>query len=291
MNKGILSGIAAYVLWGLFPIYWKLLHDVPAVQIIGHRILWSFIFLIVIILIKKQWRKFYSSVTSFKVFRIYLLASVLLTVNWFIFVLGVNSGRIVETSLGYFINPIFSVILGIVFLRERLRLLQWVPVLLAAIGVIYLTVMYGRIPWIALSLAFTFGLYGLVKKIAPLDSLYGLTFETALVFPVTLIYLVFIGINGSGSFLITDIGTNILLIGTGVVTSIPLLLFAFAARNIPLSTVGILQYIAPSFQFLIGVIIYKEDFSSSDLTGFSLVWIALLIFSLESHFSNRKLRA
>ena len=287
MNRGILNGIGAYLLWGLFPLYWKFLLHVPAVQIIGHRIVWSFIFLLVIIMYKRQWRNFITAVRKPKLFIVYLIASLLLSLNWFVYVWGVNAERIVETSLGYFINPLFSVLLGVVILREKLRLLQWIPVVLAAAGVIYLTVQYGRIPWIALSLAFTFGLYGLVKKMAPLDSLFGLTFETGIAFPLAMMFLVFAGISGTGSFLVTDLKTDILLILTGVITSIPLLMFAVAARSIPLSTVGILQYIAPSLQFLIGVLIYRESFDGSDMIGFSLVWTALIIFWFENYFSGR----
>jgi chloramphenicol-sensitive protein RarD len=291
MNKGILSGICAYLLWGLFPIYWKILHHVPAIQIIGHRIVWSFIFLVLIVVSANQWKNFRSAVKSKKVFGIYMVASALLTVNWFVYVWGVNAGRIVETSLGYFINPLFSVLLGIVFLKEKLRLMQWIPVILAAAGVIYLTVDYGRVPWIALSLAFTFGLYGLVKKIAPLDSLFGLTFETAITFPFALTYLIFVTAQGTGSFPQGNAANDLLLVATGIITSVPLLLFAYAARNIPLSTVGILQYIAPSLQFLIGVAVYHEDFGKSDMIGFGLVWTALLIFSIESAGNRSRIKA
>jgi len=291
VNKGILSGIGAYLLWGLFPIYWKILHHVPAIQIIGHRIVWSFIFLIIIVISAKQWRNFRYAVSSKKVLGIYITASALLTVNWLVYVWGVNAGRIVETSLGYFINPLFSVLLGIIFLKEKLTLMQWIPVTLAAAGVIYLTVDYGRVPWIALSLAFTFGLYGLVKKIAPLDSLFGLTFETALAFPFALTYLIVVTSQGAGSFPNGNVPIDLLLIATGIITSVPLLLFAYAARNIPLSTVGILQYIAPSLQFLIGVAVYREEFGKSDMVGFGLVWAALLIFSLESAGNNSRIKA
>lgn len=287
MNKGILNGIAAYVMWGFFPIYWKLLHDVPALQVIGHRIGWSFVLLIAFILLTRQWTEFRSAVLAPKTVGIYSVASVLLSVNWLIYVWGVNAGFIVETSLGYFINPLFSVLLGVVFLRERLRIVQWVPVALAAAGVIYLTVTYGRPPWIALSLAVSFGLYGLVKKLSPLGSLYGLTLETAIVFPIALVYLTFVDFSGTGAFLQNSALTDILLIGAGVVTTIPLLMFASAARQIPLTVIGILQYIAPTIQFLIGVFLYHEPFDRSRLIGFGLVWIALIIFWVESYFAKR----
>jgi chloramphenicol-sensitive protein RarD len=287
MNKGIWNGLTAYVMWGFFPIYWKLLHDVPALQVIGHRIGWSFLLLIGVILATNQWKNFRSAALAPKVIGIYAIAGVLLTINWLVYVWGVNAGFIVETSLGYFINPLISVLLGMVFLRERLRTLQWMPVGLAAVGVLYLTVTYGRLPWIALSLAFSFGVYGLVKKLAPLGSLYGLTLETALVFPAALLYLGFAQTTGTGAFLHRGVLIDFLLIGTGAVTSIPLLMFASAARQIPLTMIGILQYIAPTLQFLIGVFLYHEPFDQSRLIGFSLVWLALVIFWVENYFANR----
>lgn len=287
MNRGILNGIGAYALWGFFPIYWKLLHQVPALQVIGHRIGWSFVFLMMIILSTRQGREFRASALTGKTIGIYSIAAVLLSVNWLIYVWGVNAGFIVETSLGYFINPLISVLLGVVFLRERLRPAQWVPIALAGAGVVYLTLTYGRLPWIALSLAFSFGIYGFVKKLAPLGSLHGLTLETAIVFPLALIYLVIVEIAGTGAFLHQGALTDILLIGTGVVTSIPLLLFASAARQIPLTMVGILQYLAPTLQFLIGVFVYHELFDRTRLIGFSLVWIALVIFWVENYLASR----
>lgn len=287
MNKGILSGIGAYVLWGFFPIYWKFLHDVPALQVIGHRIGWSFILLILVIVVSGQWQEFRTSALDRKVVGIYSIAAVLLSINWLVYVWGVNAGFIVETSLGYFINPLLSVLLGVIFLRERLRPAQWIPVLIAAIGVIYLTVIYGRLPWIALTLAFSFGFYGLVKKLAPLGSLHGLTLETGIVFPAALIYLLIVESSGSGAFLHQTTLTDVLLIGAGVVTTIPLLMFASAARRIPLTVVGLLQYIAPTLQFLIGVFIYKEPFDRAHLIGFGIVWVALIIFWVENYMSHR----
>ena len=287
MNKGILNGIAAYALWGFFPVYWKLLQQVPALQVIGHRIVWSFILLIAFILFTKQSEEFRSAALTFKNIGIYSIAGVLLTVNWLVYVWGVNTGFIIETSLGYFINPLLSVLLGVIFLRERLRPAQWLPVVLAAAGVLYLTLAYGRPPWIALTLAFTFGFYGLVKKLAPLGSLYGLTLETGIVFPIALIYLAFVGFTPTGAFLRDGVLIDTLLIGAGLVTTIPLLMFASAAKQIPLTVVGILQFIAPTLQFFIGVLIYHEPFDQSRLVGFGLVWLALIIFWAESYLANR----
>ena len=286
MNKGILNGVIAYVLWGFFPIYWKLLNDVPAPQLLGHRIGWSFLLLMAVILITRQWSDFRSAVNA-RVLRIYFIAAILIGINWLLYVWAVNAGFIVETSLGYFINPLLSVLLGVLFLRERLRAAQWIPVLLAAIGVAYLTIAYGRLPWIALSLAFSFGFYGLTKKLAPLGSLYGLTLETGILFLPAVIYLGVTEANNTTAFLHTGVTADLLMVGAGVVTTIPLLLFASAAKQIPLSMIGILQYLAPTIQLLIGVFVYKESFDHTRLIGFGIVWLALVIFWVENYVARR----
>jgi len=286
MKKGILYGIGAYVFWGFFPIYWKLLHHVPAIQLIGHRIIWSFLLLVVVILFTKQWTDFRATVNA-KVLGIYTIAAFLIGVNWLLYVWAVNASFIVETSLGYFINPLLSVLLGVIFLKERLRLAQWIPVILAALGVAYLTYVYGRLPYIALTLAFSFGLYGLVKKLSPLGSLYGLTIETGILFIPALVYLIFVETTSAAAFLHTGTTSDLLMVGAGLVTTIPLLMFATAARSIPLWVVGLLQYIAPTLQFTIGVFLYKEPFSHHQLIGFGIVWTALIIFLVENYLANR----
>jgi len=286
MDSGILYALGAYVLWGLFPIYWKWLHQVPAIQVIGHRITWSFIMLMIVIFVTGQWTKFRKTLTR-RVLGVYLIAGILLSLNWLVYVWGVNTEHVVETSLGYFINPLFSVLLGMVFLKERLRPWQWLPIGLAASGVIYLTWTYGALPWIALSLTFTFGFYGLVKKLSPLGSLYGLTLETGLVFLPALGYLIFVQTTGGGAFGHSGAVSDLLLVVSGVVTTVPLLMFASAARRIPLTMIGIMQYIAPTLQFLIGVLVYKEPFTRISLIGFSLVWVALIIFWVEGMVARR----
>ena len=288
IDRGIVYGVGAYLLWGFFPVYWKLLRDVSALQLLGHRIGWSFLFLIAIILFTKQWNAFRKRALTLKTLKIYLFAAVLIGVNWLTYVWAVNAGYIVETSLGYFINPLLSVLLGAVFLRERLRRAQWIPVGLTVAGVGYLTWVYGSIPWIALLLAVTFAMYGLVKKIAPLSSLYGLTLETGILFLPALGYLIMAEGSGTGAFLHSGGISDSLLIGTGVVTTIPLLMFASAAKRIPLMIVGILQYIAPTMQFLLGVIVYKEQFDMSRLAGFAVVWSALIIFCVENFLHHRQ---
>src|SRR5574340_320905 len=198
-RKGVLYAIGAYLMWGLFPLYWKQLEAIPALQLIGHRIGWSFILLSLVVLVTRQWPAFRSAALNPKILRIYLVAALLISVNWFTYVWAVNAGFVVETSLGYYIYPLFSVLLGVVILRERLRPIQWIPIALATSGVTYLTFTYGSLPWIALTLAFTFGLYGLVKKTAPLGSLYGLTFETGLLFLPALAYLAYCEFTGQGA--------------------------------------------------------------------------------------------
>ena len=291
MNKGIWYGIGAYVTWGLFPIYWKWLHNVPAVQLISHRILWSLLMLSVFILVSRQWHTFRVEALKPRVLRIYLAAALLLGVNWLVYVWAVNAGFIVQVSLGYYINPLFNVLLGLLFLHEHLRPTQWVPLGLAAAGVLYLTFAYGSLPWIAVTLAFSFGLYGLVKKTAPLGSLYGLTLETGLLFLPALITLLYVETIGQGAFFHTGAISDVLMVGAGLMTTIPLLMFASAARRIPLSLVGILQYIAPTLQFLLGVLVYAEPFTRAQLTGFSIVWIALILFAVEGYLASRAKRA
>ena len=285
-DRGILYAVGAYIAWGFFPIYWKLLTHVPALQLLGHRILWSFVLLSVIILLARRWKDFRSRLTP-RILRIYLAAALLIGVNWLTYVWAINAGFIIETSLGYFINPLLSVLLGVIFFRERLRPLQWVPIGLAAAGVLYLTLTYGSLPWIALTLAVTWGFYSLVKKAAPLGSLYGVALETGILFLPALGFLIFADISGSGIFLHTGIQTDLLLAGAGAVTTIPLLMFASAARRISLSTIGILQYISPTLQFLTGFVIFHEPFSRSRLIGFGIVWLALIIFILENRLAHR----
>jgi len=298
MNKGIWYAIGAYAFWGLFPVYWKWLHQVPALQLLSHRIVWSSLLLLAVILLTKQWQAFRAAALTWRVLRIYLISAVLIGVNWLTYVWAVNAGFIVETSLGYFINPLLSVLMGVIFLRERLRAWQWLPIGLATAGVLYLTFAYrvgaaegltahGALPWIALTLAFSFGLYGLIKKVAPLSSLYGLTLETGILFLPALAWLIYSDVAGQGAFLHTGTGSDLLLVGAGAVTTVPLLMFAAGVRRIPLSLVGILQYITPTMQFLLGVLVYKEPFTHTRLIGFGIVWIALIIFGVEGFLAHR----
>lgn len=284
---GTWYAIGAYGLWGLLPVYWKWLKTVPAPQILGHRVIWSFLTLLVVILISGQGKAFRMAIREARVLGVYTIAAVLIGVNWLTYIWAVNAGFIVETSLGYFINPLISVLLGVIFFQERLRPWQWVAIAMAAAGVIYLTVLYGALPWIALTLAATFGLYGLVKKKAPLGSLFGLTLETGVLFLPAVVFLIHADRIGQGAFLHTGAPTAMLLAGAGVVTAVPLLLFSSAAQRIPLSRIGVLQYLAPTLQFLLGVLLYREPFSPLQAVGFGIVWVALIIYGLEGYIFHR----
>jgi len=290
LKKGILYVLAAYGMWGFFPLFFKTLEGVSAFQIMAHRVVWSFILLAGIILFRKELKSLIGSIT-WRIAGLYLIAGVLLAINWVTYVWAVTEGYVVEASLGYFINPLVSVLLGVIFLQERLRPLQWVPVFLAAAGVTYLAISMGQLPWIALVLAFSFGFYGLMKKIAPLNSLHGLTLETGAIFLPALGFLVFEQVRGTGSFVNDGTVTSLLLAATGIVTAIPLLFFASGTRVVPLTTVGLLQYITPSSQFLLGVLLYHEPFTRERAVGFIIIWAALVIFTLENLWHHRPVQA
>lgn len=282
MSKGLWTAVGAYAVWGFLPMYWKLLRHVPAPQLLSHRIVWSCLTLLAALGLMQQLGRFRSVALRPRTIGIYTVAALIIGVNWLTYVWAVNAGFIIETSLGYFINPLLSVLLGVVFLRERMRPGQWAAIGLAAAGVLYLTLNYGSLPWIALTLACSFAVYGLVKKIAPLNSLDGLTLETGLLFVPALLYLAYSEWAGVGVFGHADLTSDLITIGAGLATTIPLLMFASAAQKIPLSAIGILQYIAPTLQFLIGRFIYQEPFSTTSLIGFSIVWVALFIYATES---------
>ena len=287
MNKGVIYAGAAYAIWGFFPIYFKAIEAAPPFQIVAHRVFWSFLFVIGVVLFRKEFTALRQTLTP-RTIMIYLAASILLGINWLTYVWAVNSGFVIEASLGYYINPLVSVLCGVLILHEKLRPIQWLPIGLAAAGVVYLTVSLGTLPWIALVLAFSFGLYGLVKKVAPLNALSGLTLETALLFIPALAFLIFSEGNGTAAFGHVTWTTSLLLALTGVVTAIPLLLFASGARLVPLTTLGLLQYVAPTMQFIIGVYVFGEPLSQANIIGFLIIWIALAIYSGEGLLQRRR---
>ncbi len=288
MNRGTWYALGAYTVWGVLPIFWKWLQHLPALEIVAHRMVWSFVFLALLLTVRQEWQALWRAARRRRVVLAFLGTATLLTANWLVYVWAVNAGHIVETSLGYFVNPLVNVLLGVIFLRERLRAGQWAAIAVAAAGVLYLTVSYGALPWIALALAFTFGFYGLLKKATPLTSLQGLALETSVLFVPTVLYLGVLGWTGAGSFGAGSWRTDLLLILAGLVTTGPLLLFAAGARRVPLSMMGVLQYIAPTLQFLIGVLLYHEPFTPARLVGFCLIWLALLIYSVEGVMAHRR---
>jgi len=288
MNIGVLYAAAAYALWGVFPLYFKSLQTIPPMEILLHRMVWSLVFVVIVLAWRKQWAWLGDVMRKPKVLAGFAASAVLLSSNWFIYIWAVNNGHVVESSLGYFINPLFNVLLGSMILRERLRAWQWAAVALAACGVAWLTWQGGSLPWIALMLATTFALYGLLRKTASLGALEGLALETLLLFPLAFGYLLMLTVEGQNSFITASTSSQLLLAAAGPITAIPLLLFASGARRIPLSLLGLLQYIGPTLQLLLGVWLYHEPFGSARLLGFALIWGALAVYSVEGLWQNWK---
>ena len=288
MNSGILAAIGAYVLWGLLPIYWKSVQTVPPLEVLCHRTAWSLLFLLFLLIWSKRWQWLRQASKSPVTLITFLITSSILGLNWFVYIWAVNADHILDASLGYFVNPLISVLLGTIFLKERLRPWQWVAIGIALCGVVFLTLGYGAFPWIALTLATTFGFYRLLRKTASLEALEGLALETAVLSVPALAYLVYLELTGAASFGHTATATDVLLAFTGIATALPLLLFAYAARKVTLATVGVLQYIAPTLQFLLGVWVYGETFAATRMIGFGAVWIALVLYSLEGVIERRR---
>lgn len=280
-KNGLACAVAAYVLWGVLPVYWKMLQTVPAYRILCHRIVWSFFFLAGLVLLRQEWGRLWSLAFKPRILGIYIFAAILISVNWLTYIWAVNAGRIVDTSLGYFVNPLVSVILSLVVLREKISRLQWLAICLAAAGVGYLTLQHGGLPWIALTLAFTFGFYGLLKKTAPLGPLHGLAVETAVLAGPALMFLLGAQSDDGSDRISQGWTVSILLAGTGVITALPLLLYAKAAQSIKLSTLGLLQYISPTCGLFLGVWAYGEPFPMTRLAGFSFIWLALMFSWLD----------
>lgn len=278
MKKGIIFALLSYVLWGLFPIYWKQLLHVDSFQVIAHRIVWSLAFVLVVQIIRKGLGKSGSFTISFDQIKIYLLAGIFIGINWFLYVWAVNSGHIVDASLGYFINPLITVLFGLLFLKEPIKNVQWVALMLAFAGVAYLGFCTGGIPWISLVLAFSFSVYGLIKKKGKLDPFQGLMVETAALTLPSLIYLGRCQINGMAAFGNLDAKTSALLAGGGIITTLPLVFFAAASQKIPLSLIGILQFLSPTLQLICGIFIYNEPFQKPQQIAFLLVWLGVIIF-------------
>lgn len=279
---GMLAAAGAFILWGVLPVYWKLLQFVPASEILCHRMVWSLFLTLGLVYLYGRQAVLRQAVRDRRTLLYFTATALLLTVNWLLYIWAVNAGYIVEASLGYFINPLISVLFGMVFFRERMRAVQWLALLLAALAVLYLTLFYGRFPWIAIVLAVTFAIYGLLHKKTSLAALDGLCLETAVVFLPAMIFLLAIEAGRGGSFGHMGLYGSLLLAGSGIVTTVPLLLFGYAAQKIPLSSLGLLQYLAPSISLVIGVLVYGEDFSRPRMIGFCLIWLALGLFMAEN---------
>ncbi len=288
MRKGMLYAASAFFIWGLFPLYFKILHEIPSLQLVAHRMLWSLVFLFLVLTVLKRWAWLPPIFKQKKVVLGFFASAVLLSTNWFVYIWAVNNGRVIDSSLGYFINPLVNVMMGYLLLKERLRPWQWAAISLAACGVLWLTILGGQLPWVALTLAFSFATYGLLRKTASLGALEGLTMETIVLFPLAIGYLLWLSLHGSNQFTQVDLSTQVWLVLAGPITAIPLLLFAAAARRIPLSTLGLFQYIGPSMQLILGIVLFHEPFTFERFMGFAIIWSALALYTVEGIYQSRK---
>ena len=288
VRRGLWVAIASFLLWGVMPLYWHALKAVPSLQIVVHRIVWSAVFVVGWLAWQRRgWLRI--ALSKPRVGWMLALSGVLIAFNWGLYIWAVNAGHVVESSLGYFVNPLVNVLFGVLFLRERLTRLQWMSVALASAGVLWLTVQYGHPPWIAIGLALSFALYGLIRKLAAVDSIAGLGVESVYLFAPALIVLLWGEAHGSGGFIAGwGLGIDALLVAGGALTALPLIGFAYAVRRIPLSVVGLLQYISPTMQFLIGVLVLGEAFDRDRAVGFAFIWIALVLFAGESLWCSQR---
>ncbi|WP_353155179.1 EamA family transporter RarD [Herminiimonas fonticola] len=281
MNPGILYAFCAYVIWGMFPIYFKSLLEIPPLEVLMYRMVWALVFLVLVLSVRRQWAWLKPVLRQPRVLAGFTASALLLSSNWYLYIWSVNNDRVIDASLGYFMTPLVNVLLGSVILGERLRRLQWMAVGMAAIGVLWLTWQNGHPPWVSLLLGITFGLYGLLRKTASLGTLEGLSLETMLLFPLAVVSLLIMTAQGAHGFGDASTGTKWLMLAAGPITAIPLLLFGAAARLVPLSTMGLMQYITPSLQLIVGIWLYHEPFGGARLIGFAAIWIALGLYSLD----------
>ncbi|SMC29039.1 chloramphenicol-sensitive protein RarD [Andreprevotia lacus DSM 23236] len=288
MQTGIIFGLLAYTIWGLLPLYIKSLHGIPPLEILLHRMVWSLVFLGAILIWRKHWGWLRAAFAQPRLLAGFTLSALLLSINWFTYIWAVNAGRVVDASLGYFVNPLFNVLLGVLFLHERLRRGQWGAIAVAAGGVAWLTFSLGQLPWIALVLSASFGTYGLLRKTAALGALEGLSLETLILFPLAGTALGWLFATGQAGFPHASTGVQGLALLAGPITAVPLLLFAASARRIPLSLLGLLQYTGPTLQLLLGVVLWHEPFGIDKQIGFSLIWAALVLYSIEGYWHSRQ---
>ena len=289
-TSGVVYAALAFAIWGLIPVYWKALDAVPALEITMHRVIWSFLFLVGLILVQRRRHEFLEVLKNGRMLLTLLSTAIIVSVNWLLYIWAVNNHYLLQASLGYYINPLVNVVLGLVFLRERLRRPQILAVMLAAGGVMYLTISYGEFPWISITLALSFGFYGLIRKVAPVGALVGLAVETMLLSPPALIYLIYLNSLGTDSIFRVSLKLDLLLIGCAPLTVAPLLFFTLGAKRLYLSTLGLMQYIGPSGMFLLAVFYYNESFSTAQIWTFVSIWTALVIYSTDSVIYYRRKR-
>ena len=290
-SRGVLFGVLAYAIWGAFPLYWPLLEPAGAFEILAHRLIWSLVVMTALVIGLRRAPQFLALLRSPRTFGLLVLAGATVTCNWATYIWGVNHGRVVETSLGYFVNPLVTMLLGVLVLRERMRRLQWVAVGIAVVAVAVLTIDYGRLPWLALVLALSFGTYGLAKKQAAAGAFESLALETAVMAPFALIYVIVLALRGQSHFAAEGPGHAMLFVSAGIVTAVPLILFGGAAVRVPLVTLGLLQYLAPILQFALGILHFHEDMSTGRWIGFGIVWVALVLFTADSIRARRAVAA
>lgn len=287
-RSGLAAAVTAFVMWGLFPLYLRPLAGVPTLQIMAHRIVWCCLLVFAWLALRGELGAVRAALANHSSRWRLTASALLISVNWLIYVWAVGHGHVVDASLGYFINPLVNVFLGVVVLSERLNRAQWTAVALAGLGVAYLTVATGGVPWISLVLAMTFGTYGLIRKVVTVDAVPGLATETLLLAPLALAWLAWCELHGTGTLGHTTPAINALLVGSGLATALPLALFAYGARNVPLSTLGLVQYVGPTLQLLIGVLVFREAFSHTRAIGFAIIWSALALYMTDSLWRNRR---
>ncbi|BCL71595.1 putative Permease of the drug/metabolite transporter (DMT) superfamily RarD [Vibrio nigripulchritudo MADA3029] len=289
-RQGVIFAVSAYTMWGIAPIYFKALEQVPALEILSHRVIWSFVFLAILLQAGRHWHSVVSVFKRPKTFGLLAVTGLLVGINWLIFIWAVNADHMLDASLGYYINPLLNVLLGMMFLGERLRKLQWLAVFLAAIGVLVQLVVFGSVPIVAIALAFSFGFYGLLRKKINMDAQTGLFIETLVMLPAAAIYVFFIANSATSDMSTNSLSLNLLLFAAGIVTTLPLLCFTGAATRIKLSTLGFFQYIGPSLMFLLAVLVYGEAFTLDKAVTFGFIWGALLVFSVDGIRNSKKSR-
>ena len=291
MHSGVLCAALAFFWWGLFPLYFRIVPGIPSGEVLAHRIVWCLLLMLALLAWRRQWAWLGPVLRQKKVLAAFVASALLLSGNWLTYIWSVNNGHVIDSSLGYFITPLVNVLLGYTLLHERPRRAQWIALAFAALGVLWLTVQTGRLPWIALVLAATFGCYGLLRKVAVLGAVEGLTLETMLLAPLAFAAIVIWSLQGHSIFPAPDALTNLWLIALGPITAVPLLLFAAGARRLSMTTLGLLQYIGPSIQFVLGVWVFHEPFTPARLAGFALIWIALLVYSADGWRVTRRAAA